>query len=136
MSDILNCQSSINDVSEATKKFKDARNESDQQRRLLEQWKNMQKEERSKYNNKIDKFFHENGLGKEEPSEKNYRLMDAESIKRLGEESNLKYMSIGGMDDKRSIMDLLNMIENVDHIKRIYNLRKKNLESKSKALND
>ena len=129
MKDILNCQSSINDITEPYLKFKEAKDKIEYQEKLLGQWKAMSKEEQSKYNKQIGKFYSENGFGKEDVSEKNYRLMESESIKRIVEESELKYMSLGGMNDNQSIMDLLNMIENVDHIKRIYKLRKKNLES-------
>lgn len=125
MEDILNYFARAEDVAESNFKFCDKGAEGSQEQSLIDQWKRMSEEERSKYKYKPSKFYQANGLSKEDTSQKNFRLMNSESQKRLNEDSNLKYMLLEQVDDKRSIMDLLNMIENVDRIKNIYRLRKK-----------
>lgn len=103
---------------------------------LVTTWKELSQEERDKYKNKIANYFREK-LTKFTEAEltkaKNYTLIRKESKSRIEDQPKVDLILIDNIHMDQSLMELVENLENIDHVKGLYKLRKKELSNTKNA---
>ena len=107
---------------------------------LLEQWKSFSAEERKENGGDLKRFFRKEGLpNQSDPSvlpSRNYYLLRKEIEARLVAEDPSKLLPINDLHFEHSILELVENMENTEHIRELYKLRKRAVgESKNSGIN-
>lgn len=96
---------------------------------LLEKWKGFSQEERKKYNGNIKNYFKSEGLSDNlDPSlnaSRNFNLLRKEIDARLSSDDSVRLLPINDLHFEQSILELVENMENTEHIRELYKLRKK-----------
>jgi len=99
-------------------------------------WRELNQEEREQYKNKIANFFKEKLTQYSEDEltkAKNYSLLTREAKSRIEEPPKIDLISIDNIHMNQSLMELIENLENINHIKGLYKLRKKELSTSKNA---
>ncbi len=95
---------------------------------LLEAWKKKTSEERKEYKGNIKIFFRDGGLSDlSEPGfipSRNFNLLNKEIQSRIGSGSSSRLLPISDLHFEQSILELLENMENSEHIRELYKIRK------------
>ncbi len=96
---------------------------------LVDQWKSFATEDREKFNGNIKKYFRQEGLVDSQDSSlnssKNFFLLKKEINARLSAEEPSRLLPINDLHFEQSILELVENMENTEHVKELYRLRKR-----------
>ncbi|KEF31920.1 hypothetical protein D777_01606 [Marinobacter nitratireducens] len=96
---------------------------------LLEKWKGFSPEERKPYNGNIKNYFKGEGLSDNlDPSlyaSRNFNLLRKEIDARLSSDDSVRLLPINDLHFEQSILELVENMENTEHVRELYKLRKR-----------
>ncbi len=104
---------------------------------LVERWKSFDADEQKENGGSIKRFFKQEGLGSSTdfPS-RNYHLLRKEIDTRLVADDSFSLLPINDLHFEQSILELVENMENTDHIRELYRLRKRAVgDSKNSGIN-
>ena len=107
---------------------------------LVETWKGFTNDQKSEFNGDIKKFFRKEGLNEAQgasitPS-KNFFLLEKEISARLAVDEPARLLPINDLHFEQSILELVENMENTEHVRELYKLRKRAVgDSKNAGIN-
>lgn len=91
-------------------------------------WKNLNEEDQKKFNHKLELFLKNEGVTDLKSAEglqaKNLHLLTTEINQKVGNFNQLKLLAIEELQFSSALVELLENIENTEHIRELYRLRK------------
>ncbi|MBX9347569.1 hypothetical protein K5M36_10760 [Chromobacterium vaccinii] len=108
----------------------DWRVEADRRSKACQEWAELGSQEKKEFNNDIGQYLNGCGILRLNDAqymvEKNTFWMREEIAERSRAKENLLYISVDELHHENSLMELMLNVENVDHIRELYKIRKAN----------
>lgn len=113
---------------------------SSKKQELLNNWKSFVQDERNKYNGDIKKYYKTMALDEGQDasfySSRNFYLLRKEIDARIASEEPSRLLPINDLHFEQSILELVENMENTDHVRELYRLRKRTVgDSKNAGIN-